>query len=427
MLKKGLFLLMILAMVFCLAACERELAVELEIVDGDRWSGKIAIFSDSYLSDYRDYYVAAYFVAQKYETKKMYDQMMSDREYSDNGWLISTMVGDNIILSEIDPNDDCSFAKFIDKIAVDQEVKVLILNPAGMGWYQTLNSNEAIDKLRETREDIFVIYCGYYNSQNGEKPLGEIAKKADLIIEGNYLKAYYMIPAQAAKMGAKTFVYYSRPYLLNNNLGYSDEHDIIKSECEKLDIEFIDAFTEMPGGSEYYSQEDFSKSVAENIDYYGKNTAFFSEHWARHNELILSCYEKGAIYLPESAWTLYDCLNALEINVPDEYEMGVWLGYYGGDYRKYAVEQINQKIIEAGLSGRFSYIPMIDSILLAMVAADYAVKWMNGEVPKEDVDVEVLRECLEAYTGPGVDIETYTEEGITYENYLLLMQPYLIF
>ena len=83
--------------------------------------------------------------------------------------------------------------------------------------------------------------------------------------------------------------------------------------------------------------------------------------------------------------------------------MGVWyvlaaLQLYFNCVENYFAE------IKAGLDGkgeldRLSSWPVLDDFMYASTAAEYAVKWINGEVPKEGVDVDVLRQIMEEYAG----------------------------
>ena len=57
---------------------------------------------------------------------------------------------------------------------------------------------------------------------------------------------------------------------------------------------------------------------------------------------------------------------------------------------------------------------------------DYAFKWMAGKTNGK-ADINVMQECMEAYTGPGVDIEPLLEDGVTYDNFFMYMQPYITF
>jgi hypothetical protein len=47
-------------------------------------------------------------------------------------------------------------------------------------------------------------------------------------------------------------------------------------------------------------------------------------------------------------------------------------------------------------------------------AAEYAIKWINGEVPKEGIDVGVLKQIMEDYAGVEVFLTPYKDEAPLY-------------
>lgn len=80
----------------------------------------------------------------------------------------------------------------------DPEVKVFIMNQAVQGAAATF------DKIREVRPDVLI--CAM---TPGETDV--IAAKADIVLQPDEAAMGVTIPAQALKMGAKTFVHYSFP------------------------------------------------------------------------------------------------------------------------------------------------------------------------------------------------------------------------
>jgi len=65
------------------------------------------------------------------------------------------------------------------------------------------------------------------------------------------------------------------------------------------------------------------------------------------------------------------------------------------------------------------------SMMGTATGAEYAIKWINGEVPKDSIDYDVLSRIMADYvnelTGESVDITLapYEEDGVTYDNFLL--------
>jgi len=69
------------------------------------------------------------------------------------------------------------------------------------------------------------------------------------------------------------------------------------------------------------------------------------------------------------------------------------------------------------------------------VATEYAIKWINGEVPQEKgiVDYGVIAELCEAYiyenTGErlGVELNPLSVNGRVYNNYLMVLPDSIVF
>ncbi|MEG1972020.1 MAG: DUF3798 domain-containing protein, partial [Oscillospiraceae bacterium] len=83
------------------------------------------------------------------------------------------------------------------KLASDPDLTGLVINQAVPG------TNAAVDKLKETRDDIFIVYC-----TPQENP-PDVSSRANLIIQPDEYGMGYAMPTQAKKLGAKTFVHYS--------------------------------------------------------------------------------------------------------------------------------------------------------------------------------------------------------------------------
>jgi ABC-type glycerol-3-phosphate transport system substrate-binding protein len=85
------------------------------------------------------------------------------------------------------------------RLAADKDIKALIINQAVPG------TNAAVDKLLETRKDIFIVY-----SQPQENP-PDVARRANIVFNFNELDQGTVMIQQAKKEGAKVFVHYSFP------------------------------------------------------------------------------------------------------------------------------------------------------------------------------------------------------------------------
>src|SRR5699024_9921026 len=91
----------------------------------------------------------------------------------------------------------------------------------------------AIDKVRETREDmLFVLGVPH------EDP-DVIAARADISLELNQLQRGIDIMETSKKMGAETFIHYSFPRHMSYEL-LSARRDALKENAERLDIKFVE-------------------------------------------------------------------------------------------------------------------------------------------------------------------------------------------
>jgi len=313
-----------------------------------------------------------------------------------------------------------------ERIAADPEVKFL-------GVSAIYGTNSAIDKLLETRDDIFIMYFSY-----AEDPK-ESAKRADIILQANFMKAGYDIARLAYEAGAKTLVHYSFFRHMSVN-AIAVRHDIMKSECERLGIEFVYSDAPDPMGSwvDTFKREYILQDVPRKVAEYGQDTAFFSTECVVQPALIRAVMEEGAIFpspccpspyqgfpsaLKLDGFSFYDRdggTTRLDAEFDNPEQM------VNPDFIQATIEQIDKTIVGAGMGGRFSIRPFPEYALNIFVTFDYATKWMAGKTDGK-VDLNVLRELIESYTGPGADIEPYTEEGITYDNYILYMQPSITF
>ncbi|MCD4714108.1 MAG: DUF3798 domain-containing protein, partial [Clostridiales bacterium] len=181
---------------------------------------------------------------------------------------VKLMYGDQVILQTY-PD------KFMDEqettisnilsIANDPEVKAIVICQAVPG------TSAAIDKVREIRDDILIVAA-----VPGEAP-DTISPKADVVLQGDELGMGVSIVAQAAEMGATTFVHYSFPRHMSYPL-LAARRDIFKAECEARGMTFVDATAPDPTGDAGVpgAQQFILEDVPRKVEEYGVNTNFFS-------------------------------------------------------------------------------------------------------------------------------------------------------
>ena len=289
----------------------------------------------------------------------------------------------------------------------DTEVKALVFVQAIPG------ASAAIAKAREINPDLLVIA-----GVPGEDP-GVVAPAADIVLATNEIGMGYTLPEQAKALGAKTFVHYSFP----RHMSYTTlaaRRDILKSECERLGLEFVDATAPDPlgdqglPGAQQYMIEDVPKMVAK----YGKDTAFFSTNCGMQEPLIKAVVDAGAIYPQPCCPSPYHGLPAaLGVEFPEDKK---------GDIQ-YALDAIKAKLEEKGMAGRVSTWAVPANMVMIEGGTEYAFKYINGETDGK-IDMTVMKDCLTAAAkGQEVKLDVLTDAGTTYDNYLTILCDFYTF
>lgn len=297
-------------------------------------------------------------------------------------------------------------------LAEDKEIRVLIVSPAISG------SNAAIDKLKETRDDIFIVYSAIM------EPYAEAASRANLLIMPNELEMASIMVKQAKKQGAKTFVHYSFPRHMALSM-LSRKRDLIKENCSAEGILFIDAELPDPTGEAGFknAQQAVLEDVAKLVAKYGDNTAFFCTNCALQAPLIKAVVDNHAIYPQGCCPSPYRGFpEALDIDSNKDLANLTHL-----------ISEISHMAAEKNMSDRLSSWPVSASRIAASIAAEYAIKWINREVTRTGIDDMVLEKCIKTYVvdvvGEGVEVamSSYSENGVTYNNFKQILMSYLDF
>lgn len=397
-------MLLVMSMVFSLAGCGQKTDApaqtpEAKPAEGEQQSqsqtipydgkGKVAIVTNT-LSQNEEEYRSAQEMVKKYGDEKIVHVLWPDNFMSEQEQMVSIVA----------------------KLAADPEIKSLVINQAVPG------TNAAVDKLLETRDDVFIVYV-----TPQENP-PDVSSRADLILQPDELQMGYNIPEQAQKLGAKTFVHYSFPRHMSQVL-LSSRREIMKEQCAKLGIEFVDATAPDPTGdsgvtgAQQFILEDVPKMVAQ----YGKDTAFFSTNCAMQIPLIKATVDQGAIY-PQP------CCPSPYHGYPTA--LGIESGDYSGDSLKNVISQTAAKLDEKGVLGRFSTWPVPVSMMGTIASTEYAIKLMNGEIADTSkIDFAVLEQCMADYAGVAVKTNPYAETAngntVTYDNYRLIIMDFLTY
>ena len=259
-------------------------------------------------------------------------------------------------------------------LASDPEIKAIVICQAVPG------TAAAIDKIKETRDDILFIAGVPHEDPE------TISARADIIIETDNLKRGETIVELAAEMGAETFIHYSFPRHMSMEL-LSRRRDIMKQKAAELGIDFVELDAPDPTGDAGIpgAQQFMIEDVPRQVDKYGKNTAFFNTNCGMQEPLIKSVLETGAIYPEQCCPSPYHAYpGALGIEIPSD---------KAGDV-SFMLEQIHAKIDEKGASGRFATWKVSANMAMLETAVEYAIDNGNCEVEKFDKDhfVNLLKE-----------------------------------
>ncbi|MDI9503067.1 MAG: DUF3798 domain-containing protein [Bacillota bacterium] len=281
-------------------------------------------------------------------------------------------------------------------LASDPAMKAIVITQAVPG------TAAAIDKVRETRDDILFILGSPHEDPDA------VAKRADICMDVDQLARGYSIMELAKEMGADTFVHYSFPRHMQMQM-LAARRDNLKEKAEEIGLAFYEVDAPDPTGdagipgAQQFILEDVPRQVAN----YGKNTAFFSTNCGMQEPLIKQSLEEGAIYPEQCCPSPYHAYpGALGIEIPED---------KAGDVA-YISEQIKAKVAEKGGTGRFGtwLIPANPTIIEA--ATEYASQYAQGNVARNDYDkmIEIFQ-SIAAESGAEANFDIYEN----FENFLI--------
>ena len=336
-----------------------------------------------------------------------------------DAWSIQAKYGEEYILHRTWP---VSFAlehermvEILQEIADDPEVKVLIINQA------VVNTNAAVHAFRGLRDDVFIVYIAA-----AENPM-DVSLRADLALDMNNQALGYHFVNQAVAMGAETIVHYSFPrHMAVPHL--AARRDLIQTAAKAAGIPFYDLPTPdtMEEGGMAASQLFVSQDVPRQVARFGVNTAFFSTSCGQQIPLLTQVLEQGAIYV-------MPCCPSPFHAFPTVLGFSILISYLEPSITE-IIEMTSEAIAERGMTGRISNIAMPDSTLFTLAATEYSIKWMHGEVSKDEIDLEVLSQIMADIIaeqtereGLGVQLVRHEFEGEVFSNFILVSQDFLVY
>ena len=340
--------------------------------------------------------------------------------YMDNLFLLHTIdslreeFGEDKIIHRLWPlmfaQEQDMMITIAQEVASDPDVSVVIF------CYAVRGSIIAADAILEMRDDLFLVFIN-----PGEDPL-DVTQRANLTLQ-NGISIFdngAHIVRDAHAMGAEAFVHYSGPRSLP--WMSANRRDAMQLEAERLGMTFIDAA--IPDTDTIFERglfilEDVPLTVAR----YGTDTAFYvtggdGDVLAR---LIASVLDTGAILAPPCCHPIHeDFLQAV----------GLPLSFNDNFHFYDSIPRMNQLIEEAvaqrSMTGRLANWAVDLSTFNTLVAFEYAVKWLNNEVPQEGICHDTLLEIATDRAEAHVYLEFHEEEGVYLDNIIRVFTRWIM-
>ena len=363
--KRIVSLLLVLVMVFAMAACGSS---------SDSGEYKIGIITGTVSQGDEE-------IGAAMKMKEMYPDIVVTATYPDN---FSTETEQTIAT--------------VTNMAADPAVKAIVFVQAVPG------ATAAINKVRETRDDILFI-----TGVCAEDP-AVIAAAADICMLVDEITMGTSVIDQAVAQGAKTFVHIS----FERHLGYatiSARQQLFKDRCAELGVEYVEATAPDPTGDAGVTgaQAWITENIKPYVEKYGKDTAFFSTNCSLQVPLIQQIAELGAIYPVQCCPSPYHAYpSAFNIDTAG----------HEGDI-EYLNAEIAKKVAEYGNSGRMSTWPISVNMTMIEAGFNYANKWINGEIT-ERCDADALLAEIQAVGGEGMEISNYSDDNGTLDNFFMI-------
>lgn len=298
------------------------------------------------------------------------------------------------------------------KMAKNPEIKAIVMCQVVQG------AASALTEVRKMRPDILIIVA--VTSEH----LKAVVKSADIVMQGDELAYGYTIPAQAKKLGAKTFVHYSFPRHMTFDF-LSSARDLMKDECLNMGMEFIDVNIPDPlgYGGIGASKKFIEKDIKAKIKKYGKDTNFYSTNCGVQEFLIKAALDTGGIVAQQCCPSpLHGYPAALGLNIPKEKISD----------STYVINEITKGIAKKGGTGRFSTWPMPMNMMFVEAGVEYAKGYMEGTITSRNDPEALAGICSVIAGGRDIKLNVYTgkdENGkdIEYDNFYLLLCDYITF
>jgi len=299
-----------------------------------------------------------------------------------------------------------------EKIIRDNEVRVLTVNPTGNG------ADHLVSLVRQQRSDIFVVYIEDRHSELND------ASIADLILGINMPELNAAFPAQAQKLGAEAIIFFAIDDCWDG-ICCSIPRNIMRPKAEALGLNFVEVlrcrYTIGCGSSLAMYMAETMPVV---IEKYGQNIVFAG---LCDERFLWSFPGNSTIYPTSLIMPPSPHFIAQGLFVPSLREMELEK-FFDKNNTAFIIAETRNFLEERNLLGRISTWPVSVNTMLTNAAVEYGIKWMNGEVPQNGIELAVLQQIMMDF------IATYSGEdglGVTLtrhsQNHILVFMDFMTY
>lgn len=314
---------------------------------------------------------------------------------------ITELYGSEKIVSAVYSDDYAGNPSLIETVAnqviQDEKIKVIIFDRAVLG------TATAIEKVKEERDDIYIVCIGT------DEDINVISDLADLVINVDEVALGKSAVEQAKEMGAEVFVHYT----YNRHIGYPNvarRMEAIEQKCKDVDIEFVLASSVDPlssngiSGANQYIIED---AVRKQKEYTGKKIAYFSTESVVQRALIETSIKHNTI-LPVQVYP------SPFVGFPDVLEIDLNSKQFDTPT---LLEAIKEKVVEKGNEGNMATWSVSAPKLMLNAAFAYALEHVNNSW--DAIDKDKIIDVFNKKSGENniVDVAQFTnDDGKILEN-----------
>jgi len=309
----------------------------------------------------------------------------------------------------------------VTSVAADPLVRILVINQAVPGMIA------AVDRVLDMRDDLFIVFA------NPQEDAPDVGRRANLALNPDTPGRGSLFAEMAHEFGATTIVHYSFPRHMGQPQNAA-RRDNMASRSAELGIEFVNATAPDPtaeGGlpaTQLYMFEDIPRM----FEAHGPDTVIFATNCGMQTPILTMVMEYGLMYVEPCCPSPFHAFPlALGIEVPA-----------GLADVPFVINATREILGEAGMLGRIGNWPVPLAIMYTHVGVEYAIRAVTGEVPFDEIDMDVLASIITGYIYDtvgedlGVILRPYSEpffldEGqspdLTVNNFIWILIEHLVY